>query len=100
MRYISMFMGLLLIGCAAHEIEFKSDKIIFSLKNDRDTYFHYSVDNFVPHKMEKDGNYRKIIVNKSNEFKFFYTDDRGLIKVDCPLLEYDDFGNYNCIINM
>jgi len=100
MRYLIVVLISIMYGCAAHEIEFKGDKMIFSVKNDRETYFHYSVDNFKPHKMEKEGGYWTIVVDKMDEFKFFYTDDRGVKSVDCAEVENDDFGNINCIFKM
>jgi hypothetical protein len=99
-RLLSISLAISVFGCAAHEIEYKSDKIIFSLKNEKETFFHYSVDNFIPHRMQNEGVYKTFIVDRVREFKFFYTDDKGLIKVDCPMVEYDDFGNYNCVISM
>ncbi|MCX8084246.1 MAG: hypothetical protein N3C60_04925 [Calditerrivibrio sp.] len=95
-----MIFVIFLVGCAAHDIEIKGEKVIFSLKYDNQTYFHYSLDGFVPHKMAKNGSRYYFELKKTYGFKYFFTDGAGVIKIECPLVEFDDFGNYNCIFEM
>jgi hypothetical protein len=90
----------LVTGCSKYNVKVDNDKILFTLRNDSKPYFHYSVDGFMPHEMKEEDGVYYFSIKKSKDFKYFFTEEKGLIKVDCPFIEYDDFGGYSCIFAM
>ncbi|MCB4203365.1 hypothetical protein DSN97_02705 [Deferribacteraceae bacterium V6Fe1] len=97
---LSFIIAGLFSGCSTHSIKIDTDKIVLFLKNKSEPTFHYSLDGYTPHKMSKTSFGYYYEVKKASQFKYFFTDETGLIKADCPLIEYDDFGGYNCIFDM
>jgi len=105
MKKFHLFLILFIIvglfsGCSTHRIKIDTDKIVILLKNKSVPTFYYSLDGYIPHKMNESSFGYFYEVKKATQFKYFFSDETGLIKVYCPLIEYDDFGGYNCIFDM
>lgn len=100
--FTAVLFTILVTACGRQSIVINGNNITFLLKNSEKTYFHSSIDGYIPHEMEfKNGKYSySIDIGTNNEIKYFYKDLNGIIKLDCDLREMDDYGQYNCIFEM
>lgn len=87
-------------GCAGHSHFVQGEQVHFYLRDGlaREVLFSFSLGGFGLQRAQKiDGVTWEVAVPGKGEFTYFYIVDGKVYRPNCPRLEMDDFGSYNCL---
>ena len=98
---VTVFLGVLLSGCAAHYYRIDGNDMILVLKKPqvKNVELACSLDGFKPRKAQNTSGRWEVTLPADRAFKYFYRVNGEWFIPDCPMKENDDFGSENCIFD-